>query len=162
MSQVAEICAMYEQGASIRQVAKHHQCSICKVQGVLKRNGVKMRPAPTRTPADIEARVVELYSPKMSALDVSVQLGISTAVVYRILKRCNAKVLGMGDRPDLWRARAVLDDKRVWEMRVVALCCRSWTKLGAMFGASPNVARSAALGFTWKHVPMPSELLMAG
>ena len=149
------MCVMYLAGSSIRQVAAHYNCSFCRVHNVLKRNNVPRRKRALLT-LEVEARIVELYSPSMSGKDVAERLGVSLSLVYNTLRKRGVATLGSGDRPDRLYAQSPLNETSVWELRTIALHCHNWAKLGRMFGVSANAAKCAVVGFTWKHVPMPS------
>lgn len=116
-------------------------------------------PIPTESELEQrDRRAVELYQGGLSANRTGDEIGCSGQTVLNILERAGVPRREISDAraSSKSRYRTRLDERGVWELRLVAVVCRNWTKLGRMFRISPATAQRAVTGESWKHVPFPT------
>lgn len=77
---------MYNNGYTIRQIAKEMNMSYGKVRNILIKEGVKMR---NKIPKEVVDKIIELAKKGYSARKISIELKMNETTVLRILKERN-------------------------------------------------------------------------
>lgn len=97
---VADLIAAYQAGAKMRDLAEQYGCSKPTIQRRLVEAGVEIRRDTRRvdTPLELVEQVCKLYvDGKLSLTDTATRLGITQAVVARVVREAGHTVRGRGD-----------------------------------------------------------------
>lgn len=99
-----EICDLYEQGLSLREISERYDLSHIAIMRIVSRNGVEIRSNASKVTEDDVQKMVELYYAGLNNPEIAQEMGMAQSSVQRILS--DNGINRVGDRVD--RDREIL------------------------------------------------------